>query len=117
MNPYSRVVLASLICGSVMATGWATDAPAGGGAKVYAAKCATCHGKDGKGNPAMAKVFKVDPALMDLTAKSTQDKKDDELILATTNGKNKMPAYKGKVSDADIKDTVAYVRTLAAPAK
>jgi cytochrome c6 len=39
-------------------------------------------------------------------------KSDAELIAATTNGKNKMPAYKGKLSDAEIKATIAYIRTL-----
>jgi len=35
-----------------------------------------------------------------------------ELIEATTNGKGKMPAYKGKLTDAQIKDVVTYIRTL-----
>ncbi len=37
---------------------------------------------------------------------------DDDLIAITTNGKAKMPAYKGKLTDAQIKDVVAYIRTL-----
>jgi mono/diheme cytochrome c family protein len=34
------------------------------------------------------------------------------LIASTTNGKGKMPAYKGKLTDAQIKDVVLYMRTL-----
>ena len=34
------------------------------------------------------------------------------LIASTTNGKDKMPAYKGKLTDAQIKDVIAYMRTL-----
>jgi mono/diheme cytochrome c family protein len=30
-----------------------------------------------------------------------------------TNGKNKMPAYKGKLADDQIKELVAYIRDLA----
>jgi cytochrome c6 len=37
---------------------------------------------------------------------------DADLVSATKNGKGKMPAYTGKLTDAQIKDVVAYVRTL-----
>jgi mono/diheme cytochrome c family protein len=40
-------------------------------------------------------------------------KSDADLIAATTNGKGKMPAYKGKLSDAEIKAVITYIRTLA----
>ena len=35
------------------------------------------------------------------------------MIAATTNGMGKMPAFKGKLTDAQIKDSVAYFRTFA----
>jgi mono/diheme cytochrome c family protein len=95
---------------------WASDAVTVPGAKTYAAKCVSCHGKDGKGNPAMAKAFKVEPEKLNLTSDATQSKTDGDLIKITTDGSGKMPAYKGKLSDAEIKDQVAYIRTLA-PAK
>jgi mono/diheme cytochrome c family protein len=78
------------------------------GADTYKAKCQMCHGADGLGTTPAGKSMKAipfnDPQLI---AKS-----DAELIAATTNGKNKMPAYKGKLSDAEIKATIAYIRTL-----
>jgi mono/diheme cytochrome c family protein len=37
---------------------------------------------------------------------------DAQFIASTTNGKGKMPAYKGKLTDAQITDLVAYIRTL-----
>ncbi len=37
---------------------------------------------------------------------------DADLIAATKNGKGKMPAYAGKLSDRQIKDVVVYIRTL-----
>jgi mono/diheme cytochrome c family protein len=37
---------------------------------------------------------------------------DARLIASTANGKGKMPAYKGKLTDAQIKDVIAYMRTL-----
>jgi len=35
------------------------------------------------------------------------------MIATTTNGKNKMPAFKGKLSDDEIKTSVEYFRTFA----
>jgi mono/diheme cytochrome c family protein len=49
------------------------------------------------------KSFK-DPAQVKLT--------DAELIAATTKGKGKMPAYAGKLTDAQITDVIAYIRML-----
>jgi mono/diheme cytochrome c family protein len=37
---------------------------------------------------------------------------DADLIAATKNGKGKMPAFAGKLTDVQIKDAVAYIRTL-----
>ncbi len=89
-----------------------------GGEATYAAKCASCHGKDGKGNAAMAKMFKVDNAALDLTDQATLAQKDDELIAVTAKGRGKMPAYAGKMTEAEIAEVVAYMRQLGGgPAK
>ena len=82
-------------------------------AKLYAAKCASCHAKDAKGNPAMAKAFKMEPEKLNLLAEASLKKTDAELAKITTDGSGKMPAYKGKLSDADIKGLVGYIRSLA----
>ncbi len=37
---------------------------------------------------------------------------DAEMTAIITNGKGKMPAEKGKLTDAQISDVVKYVRTL-----
>lgn len=108
-----------LVGGFMMSIGltFAADAvPAAGGnniAALYASKCASCHAKDGKGNPAMAKVFKLDPAALSLVSEAVAKKEDKELTAVTTNGHAKMPAYKGKISEADIAGLTAYIRTLA----
>jgi mono/diheme cytochrome c family protein len=77
-------------------------------ADVYKAKCAMCHGADGLATTPTAKNFKVlsfkDPEMIKAT--------DARLIEATTNGKGKMPAYKDKLTEAQIKDVTAYIRTL-----
>lgn len=79
---------------------------------LYDAKCKMCHGANGEGNPAMAKSFKLDVVALHLNAVALKDKADADLEKITVEGKGKMPAYKGKLTDAQIKDLIAYSRTL-----
>jgi mono/diheme cytochrome c family protein len=79
-------------------------------ASVYKAKCAICHADDGSGNSPAGRQMKVP----DLRSDEVQKESDAQLIDATTNGKGKkMPAYKGKLSDDQIKQLVVYIRELA----
>ena len=78
------------------------------GAATYTSKCQMCHGADGTGNTPAGKAMKAPSFLSPATVKeSTAD-----LIAITKNGKGKMPAYAGKLTDAEIKDVIAHVRTL-----
>ena len=77
-------------------------------AAAFKAKCAMCHGADGMANSPAGKAMKVPP----FTAPEVAKMSDAEMIAATKNGKGKMPAYAGKLTDAQIKDVVEYVRTL-----
>jgi cytochrome c6 len=99
----SKVILFAVALLSVLAV----PARAQDGAGVYKSKCAMCHGADGKGDTAVGKSMK----LRDLGSADVQKQTDAELIEITTNGKGKMPGYKGKLSDAQIKQVVAYIRT------
>ena len=79
------------------------------GEATYKAKCQSCHGAEGTPNPGIAKAMGVKPA-SDPSVKSLSEA---QMIAVTTDGKGKMPAYKGKLTDADIKDSVDYFRTFA----
>lgn len=78
------------------------------GADTYKAKCQMCHGADGLGQTPAGKSMKAVP----FNDPQIVSKSDADLIATTNNGKNKMPAYKGKLSDAEIKAAIAYIRTL-----
>lgn len=81
------------------------------GAALFKSKCAICHGADGKGDTSMGKTLKV----RDLTSQEVQKQSDEQLTAAIRDGmaNGKMPAYKDKLSDAQIKDLVAFIRSLA----
>jgi mono/diheme cytochrome c family protein len=81
---------------------------ANAGADTYKAKCAMCHGVDGLGTTPAGKALKAASFKDPLIVKAP----DTELTAAVTNGKNKMPAYKGKLTDDQIKSAVAYIHTL-----
>jgi cytochrome c6 len=78
------------------------------GEALYKSKCAACHGADGKGETAMGKANK----LRDLGSADVQKQSDDELAAIVSNGKGKMPAYGKSLKPDQVKDLVAYLRTL-----
>ena len=79
------------------------------GEAVYKSKCASCHSPDGSGSSAIGKQLKVP----DLRSAETKKQTDAQLTDVTVNGKGKMPAFKGKLNDDEVKQVVAYIRDLA----
>ncbi len=79
------------------------------GEAVYKAKCQSCHGAAGVPNPGIAKIMGVKP----ITAAAVKTTSEAEMIKATANGMGKMQPFKGKISDAEIKSSVQYFRSLA----
>jgi len=78
------------------------------GADTYKAKCAMCHGPNGAGDTVMGKNLK----LRDLGSADVQKQSDDDLATIIGKGKNKMPAFDGKLTKDQINDLVKYIRTL-----
>jgi cytochrome c6 len=100
MKWLQRVALFSFI----LALALPQIAVAQSGADTFKAKCAMCHGADGSGKAAMG--------TKPLSSPDIQKMSDADLNAAITNGKGKMPSYKGKLTDAQISDLVKFVRTL-----
>jgi mono/diheme cytochrome c family protein len=80
---------------------WAADA--GAGKAIYGTKCRSCHGANGEGNPAMAKMMKVE---MKPLSETTADVKK-----VVTDGQGKMKPVAG-VGGADLDNVAAYVQSL-----
>ena len=87
------------------------------GKKLFETKCASCHGKDAKGNPGMVKGLKLAAADLDLVDAVTAAKTDADLVKITTDGVRKMPAFKGKLKAEEIAAVVAYLRSMMKPAE
>ncbi|HWP59835.1 MAG TPA: cytochrome c [Candidatus Acidoferrales bacterium] len=88
----------------------AVAADAKAGKAIYEKRCLSCHGADGRGNPAMIKA--MGEKGLNLTAKEVAGAKDDELMKVIVEGRGKMPATKGLTKD-EAKQVLEYTRSLA----
>jgi mono/diheme cytochrome c family protein len=79
-----------------------SPAGAADGAEVYRRRCASCHGAGG--------AKKLPP----LSSPLVQSRSDADLFAAVARGTadRKMPAFRGKLADAEIAAVVGYLRTL-----
>ena len=76
--------------------------------ETYVAKCQTCHAADGSGDTPAGKAMKARP----FKSPDVLKESDADLIAVIKNGKEKMPAFAGKITDAQITDLVAFIHTL-----
>lgn len=110
----ATLILAFIISSGVLAIGepanFVPASPVADGNAVFAAKCALCHGKDGRGLPNWR--TKGQPDFTD--AKWQKSRTDAQLFASTKEGKGKfMPAFKAKLSDEEITAVVARIRGFA----
>jgi len=104
MKQFTKVALIALTAGVLTPAVFAASPET---TSLYKAKCNACHGPDGAGTPIGKKIGARDftmPEIMKMT--------DAQLTESITKGKNKMPAFKDKLKEAEIKDLVAYIHEL-----
>ena len=94
-------VLVTLLASAAIFT---TTALAQDAAATFKAKCAMCHGADGKGGKMGTR---------DFGSAEVKAETDAQLTDIINKGKGKMPAYNGKLKDSEIKDLVTYIRSLS----
>lgn len=96
------IVLLTIALLSLSLTRPALAADAASGAKIFSANCAACHA--GGRNVIMADKSLKKEALEKYSMNSL-----DAVINQVTNGKNAMPAFKGRLNQAQIEDVATYV--------
>jgi cbb3-type cytochrome c oxidase subunit III len=115
------VVVNQVLCAVLLVWGSAAWAAERGndasGKKLFLTYCFTCHGKEGKGDGYAARYQPVKPR--DLTNQAVlSTRTDQELFQAISEGSvhfrgpTVMPAWWQSLSEQQIWDLVAYVRTL-----
>jgi len=73
------------------------------GGQVYEMHCQSCHGVDGRS---------MVPGTPDFTTGDTLFRPDSDLFRQIREGKGVMPAYRGILQDDEIRDVIAYLRSL-----
>jgi mono/diheme cytochrome c family protein len=84
--------------------------------RLWKAKCAACHGPEGKGDTEKGQQMKIE----DMTTAAYQAKTDDELKKAILNGvhtekggvKQDMTGFKDDLTPDQVNALIAYIRTL-----
>ncbi len=79
------------------------------GKSIYAAKCARCHGADGRGQTTIGQMVEA-PDLTDAGWRAGRSRA--RMIESVTRGRGSMPAFAKKLSKGEIAAAVAYARTL-----
>lgn len=97
------VATVAFVCAIAITAVSACDASIG--KHVYDKNCAACHGKDGKG---------IMPKMPDFSKGERMDKADKHLLASIGDGVKgtAMPAWKGKLNDADMSNVLCYVKTI-----
>jgi mono/diheme cytochrome c family protein len=91
------------------------DAAAGAGQPIYAANCASCHGAEGMGDGPAANSLNPKPKPL---ATEMNALKDDYLFWRIAEGgafapfASAMPAWKSILSEDEIWQVIAFLRTL-----
>jgi mono/diheme cytochrome c family protein len=103
MKNLGAMTLAAALLAGICLFSSPAKADVAAGEATFKAKCAGCHGADGKGKAAMK--------TGDLASADVQKKSDADLSGVITNGKAPMPAYK-TLTPEQVKDLVSYIRSL-----
>lgn len=77
-------------------------------AETYKTTCAMCHGPDGKGDTALGKNLHA----KDLSSDEVQKQSDQELSTIILKGKENMPGFEGRLTQAQINGLVKFIRGL-----
>jgi mono/diheme cytochrome c family protein len=98
--------------------GWAQDQTEG--KKLYTTYCSSCHGDNGKGDGPAAKALPIKPA--DHTDGSVMNPLSDKFLTDVISkggsavGKSPMmPAWGGQLNEKQVRNIVAYLRSIAEP--
>ena len=97
MKKFTKASLAVLVIAGFAGIASAQDLSSN---QLFKTKCAGCHGPNGEGKA----------ALHTLPMKEAASKSEAELTKIIENGQGRMPAYKGKLTEAQVKELVSAIK-------
>lgn len=97
------VFLSALIALAVIWTTPGAAADRQNGRAIYEMHCVGCHGEGGNS---------IDPTVPNFANGDRLFMMDSELLDRIRQGNQTMPAFRGLLSDQEIRDVISYLRTL-----
>lgn len=97
---YARI---GFFCAFLLGTNMALAADPGKGQNLYMKYCASCHGMDGMAVMPGAPNFALNEGLLQA---------DNSLLQTMRSGRNAMPAFQGVLDDEQLRDVIAFLRTM-----
>ena len=91
---------------AIVAVAWSSPGAAadrGNGRAIYEMHCVGCHGEGGRS---------IDPTVPSFANGDALFMMDSELLDRIRQGNQTMPAFRGLLSDQEIRDVISYLRTL-----
>jgi len=114
----SELLSATLLLLAGIAPAWAQNKAEG--KRLYGAYCSACHGEKGKGDGPAARSLPVKPA--DHTDGTIMNQFSDKFLMdiiakgGSAVGKSSiMPAWGSQLKDNQLRDVIAYLRSIAEP--
>lgn len=101
-----RVRRAIAVLAALALLGWACSATAADpnkGRRIYMSQCQNCHGANG--------VSRI-PGAPDFSRGDGLFRPDLEIVRAIRSGRGMMPAFEGMLTEEELLDVVAFLRTL-----
>ena len=102
-TPVSWTRLAALAAALIVVGQNARASDIFNGKDVYEMHCQTCHGVDGRS---------MEPGIPDFTRGESLMVPDAQLFEQLWDGMRHMPSYRGMLEASDLRDVIAYLRTL-----
>ena len=104
MKIKTGITLVALMTAGTITTAFAQ----GPGADIYKTKCQMCHGATGMGDTPAGKAMGAHA----FNSPDVIKQSNADLTAIIKNGKGKMPAFAGKLTDAEMAALVTYIRAL-----
>jgi len=73
------------------------------GREIYETHCEACHGADGRS---------IEPGVPDFSSGDALFKPDADLYAIIRKGSDTMPAFRGILTDTEVRGVIAYLRSL-----
>lgn len=101
-----RYLTLSFAALAALAVAWSSPGAAAdrkNGRSIYDMHCVGCHGEGG---------YSIDPTVPSFANGDALFLMDSDLLERIRNGNQTMPAFRGLLSDQEIRDVISYLRTL-----